>query len=109
MIGRNTHPPESSPSPGDDPIVILSAGLAGLTLARHLLLATGRDVLLLDRSRQVPSPRQKVGESSVQVAGYYYGKVQELEEYLFRNHYMKYNLRFYWKTHGRPAARLRGL
>jgi flavin-dependent dehydrogenase len=83
-------------------VVIIGAGLAGLTLARHLLLASGRSVLLLDRNRQVPAPKQKVGESTVQVAAYYYAKVLGLEEYLCRSHFMKYNLRFYWKTHGRP-------
>lgn len=101
MIDRDACTPEYAPDSGDDPIVILGAGLAGLTLARHLLMATGRRVLLLDKSRQIPSPRQKVGESSVQVAGYYFAKVLDMEEYLWRNQFMKYNLRFYWKTPGR--------
>ncbi len=86
-------------------VVILGAGLAGLTLARHLLLDTDRRVLLLERRDEVPPPRQKVGESSVQVAGYYLSKVLDLEEYLFREHYMKYNLRFYWKSAGRDNSR----
>src|SRR5438067_992540 len=83
-------------------VVILGAGLAGLTLARHQLLASERRILVLDRNRQIPSPKQKVGESTVQVAGYYYAKDLGLEEYLWRNHFMKYNVRFYWKTPGRP-------
>jgi flavin-dependent dehydrogenase len=37
----------------------------------------------------------------VQVGAYYYSKVLDLEEYLLREHYMKYNLRFYWKAAGR--------
>jgi flavin-dependent dehydrogenase len=86
-------------------VVILGAGLAGLTLARHLLLHTDRTVLLLERRDRVPPPRQKVGESSVQVAGYYFSKVLDLEEYLFRSHYMKYNLRFYWKSAGHDNSR----
>lgn len=81
-------------------IIILGGGLAGLTLARHLLLQTDRNVLLVDRSAKVPTHQHKVGESSVQVAGYYYGKVLDLEEHLWREHFMKYNLRFYWKTPG---------
>ena len=86
-------------------VVILGAGLAGLTLARHLLLDTDRRVLLLERRDAVPPPRQKVGESTVQLAGYYLSKVLDLEEYLFREHYMKYNLRFYWKSAGRDNSR----
>ncbi len=81
-------------------VVILGAGLAGLTLARHLLLDTSRTVLLLDRRAEVPPPGQKVGEATVQVSGYYLSKVLDLEEHLLRDHFMKYNLRFYWKPEG---------
>lgn len=94
-----------APADGRYDVVILGAGLAGLSLARHLLLHTERTVLLLERRDEVPPPRQKVGESSVQVAGYYFSKVLDLEEYLFREHYMKYNLRFYWKSAGRDNSR----
>ncbi len=81
-------------------VVILGGGLAGLSLARHLLLKTNKSVLLLERRDLLPQKRQKVGESSVQLAGYYFSRVLELEEYLFLHHFMKYNLRFYWKTPG---------
>lgn len=81
-------------------VVIVGAGIAGLTLARHLLLDTERSVLLIDRLAHVPPPRQKVGESSVQVSGYYFSRVLDLEEHLMNEHYLKYNLRFYWKTAG---------
>ncbi|MBU08331.1 MAG: hypothetical protein CME13_10215 [Gemmatimonadetes bacterium] len=79
-------------------VAVIGAGLAGLSLSRQLLLNTDKSILLVEKRAEVPTPRQKVGESLVQVAGYYYGKVLELEEYLFRQHYMKYNLRFYWKS-----------
>lgn len=82
-------------------VVILGGGLAGLALARHLLMDSDKSVLVLERSAEVPVTRQKVGESSVQLAGYYYSRVLDMEEYLWLNHYMKYNLRFYWKTPGR--------
>lgn len=82
-------------------VVILGGGLAGLSLARHLLLDTDKTVLLLERKEEIPGPRQKVGESMVQLAGYYFSKVLDLEEHLLDDHYMKYNLRFYWKTPGR--------
>jgi 2-polyprenyl-6-methoxyphenol hydroxylase-like FAD-dependent oxidoreductase len=79
-------------------VVIIGGGLAGLTLSRHLLLNSEKRILLLDKRSEIPSPRQKVGESTVQLGAYYYAKVLDLEEYLLSRQYMKYNLRFYWKT-----------
>src|SRR4029079_10473353 len=66
----------------DFDVVIIGAGLAGLTLARHLLLKTNKTILLLERRAHVPSPRQKVGESTVQLGAYYYSRVLDLEEHL---------------------------
>jgi flavin-dependent dehydrogenase len=82
-------------------VVILGAGLAGLSLARQLLMNSHKTVLLLEKWPEVPIQRQKVGEATVQVSGYYFSKVLDLEEHLLREHLMKYNLRFYWKTPGR--------
>jgi flavin-dependent dehydrogenase len=82
-------------------VVILGAGLAGLSLARQLLTNTGKRVLLIEKRSEVPSTRQKVGEATVQVGAYYFAKVLDLEEHLFREHFVKYNLRFYWATPGR--------
>src|SRR3954464_8244714 len=82
-------------------VAILGAGLAGLTLARHLLLYTDKTILLLDKRTDPPSQApQKYGESLVQCSGYYLSRVLDLEEYLLINHYLKYNLRFYWPTTG---------
>ncbi|HEX2252929.1 MAG TPA: hypothetical protein VHQ65_06660 [Thermoanaerobaculia bacterium] len=82
-------------------VAILGGGLAGLSLARHLLLDTDKSVVLLERGEAVPADRQKVGESLVQLSGFYFSRILDLEEHLFREHYIKYNLRFYWKTPGR--------
>jgi flavin-dependent dehydrogenase len=85
-------------------IVILGGGMAGLSLARHLLLQEkmgDRRILLVERLAELPPQRQKVGESTVQLAGYYFSKVLDLEEYLLHDQFMKYNLRFYWPTAGR--------
>lgn len=85
-------------------VVILGGGLAGLTLARQLLLETDKTVLILERRKEIPPRRQKVGESTVQLAGHYLGKVLDLEIYLLHEHFMKYNLRFYWKNEGRDNS-----
>lgn len=82
-------------------VVVIGAGLAGLTLVRHLLIKTNKTILLLERRAHVPSPRQKVGESTVQLGAYYYSRVLDLEEHLWHDQLLKYNLRFYWKTAGR--------
>lgn len=82
----------------DTDVVIIGAGLAGLSLARQLLLNSNKTVLLLDRRAEIPPQRQKVGEATVQLSAYYFSKVLDLEEHLLREHFMKYNLRFYWKS-----------
>jgi flavin-dependent dehydrogenase len=92
-------PPHSNRENYD--VAIIGAGLAGLALARQLLLYSGKTVLLIEKRAEIPPPRQKVGESTVQMSAFYFGKVLDLEEYLFREHYMKYNLRFYWRSPGR--------
>ena len=91
---------ETKPMPEHYDVLIVGGGLAGLTLARHLLLNSEKRILLVDRRAELPPPKQKVGEATVQMSGYYYGKVLDLEEYLLQEHYLKYNLRFYWN----PAA-----
>src|SRR5262245_16355098 len=81
-------------------VVIIGAGLAGLSLARQLSIACDKKILLVDKRAEIPPVRQKVGEATVQVSGYYFSKVLDLEEHLLREHFMKYNLRFFYKTAG---------
>ncbi|HET9714434.1 MAG TPA: hypothetical protein VFP64_21270 [Pyrinomonadaceae bacterium] len=81
-------------------VLIIGAGLAGLALARQLLLNTDKRILLVDRRTEFPPAKQKVGEATVQLSAYYLAKVLDLEEHLLREHFVKYNLRFYWKTPG---------
>jgi flavin-dependent dehydrogenase len=82
-------------------VVIIGAGLAGLSLARQLLLTSDKTILLVEKRAEIPLKRQKVGEATSQVGGYYFSKVLDMEEHLLREHFMKYNLRFYWKSAGR--------
>src|SRR6516225_2899632 len=90
----------------DYDVVIIGAGLAGLSLARQLLLNDDAvTILQIDKRLTIPQKGQKVGEATVQVSGYYFSKVLGLEEYLLREHYLKYNLRFYWKTQGMDNGR----
>ncbi len=91
-------------------VVILGGGLAGLTLARHLLLDTDKRVVLLERyaDGERQRDRQKYGESTVQLSGWYFGKVLDLTEELLKNHWIKYNLRFYWPTPGGDDSRFEG-
>jgi flavin-dependent dehydrogenase len=100
--------PKPDPSSATEPtidVVILGGGLAGQTLARHLLLDTEKRVVMIEKRDSLPTPRQKVGESSVQVGGYYFSRVLDLEEHLLTRHFMKYNLRFYWQSAERDNTR----
>jgi len=90
-----------SPAADHWDIMIIGAGLAGLALARQLLLNTDKRILLVDKRTEFPPAKQKVGEATVQLSAYYYARVLDLEEHLMQQHYLKYNLRFYWKTPGK--------
>ncbi len=79
-------------------VILIGAGLAGLTLARQLLISTHKRILHLERRTQIPPDRQKVGESTVQIGAYYFGKILDLEEYFHQEQLMKYNLRFFWPS-----------
>ena len=86
-------------------VVIIGGGLAGLSLARQLLLNSSKTILLLEKRAALPMALQKYGEATVQLSAYYFSKVLDLEEHLLREHFMKYNLRFYWKTEGKENSR----
>lgn len=86
-------------------VVMIGAGLAGLSLSRQLLLNTDKTILVVEKHPTLPAKRQKVGESLVQIGGYYFSKVLDMEEHLLCEHFMKYNLRFYWKSAARDNSR----
>jgi flavin-dependent dehydrogenase len=79
-------------------VVILGGGLAGLTLALQLVQRMpGLDVLVLERRRHpVPQAAHKVGESSVEIAANYFGKVLGLEANLQQRQLKKFGFRFFF-------------
>ncbi|MDJ0726690.1 MAG: NAD(P)/FAD-dependent oxidoreductase [Prochloraceae cyanobacterium] len=82
-------------------VVICGAGLAGLTLARQLLMQLPNlKLLLIDRlKRPLPHAGFKVGESTVHPGGTYLCNVLQLREYLDINHIEKYGLRYFFGSH----------
>ena len=85
-------------------IVILGGGLAGLTLALQLKQRLPElDVLVIERrSHPVPHAAHKVGESSVEIAAHYFGKVLGLEAYLKEKQLKKFGFRFFF-SEGAPG------
>jgi flavin-dependent dehydrogenase len=69
-----------------------------LTLALQLKAARPeiRVVVVEKRPGAAPDAAFKVGESTVEIGGHYYGKVIGLHDYLVRVHLIKRGLRFFW-------------
>lgn len=90
-------------------IVICGGGLAGMTLARQLRLEIpDLDVVVLDSQRYpVPVSAHKVGESTVEIAGFYFANILGLESYMRARHLPKLGLRYFWSEPNTEfAARL---
>jgi flavin-dependent dehydrogenase len=85
-------------SPAYD-VVICGGGLAGLCLARQLKLENrGISVLILEKSRfPVREAAHKVGESTVEIAGFYFRETLQLKPYLKNEQYIKCGLRYFFK------------
>ena len=86
------------PARTDFDVLICGGGLAGLTLARHLRLELPElSVAVVERTtRPLPDAAFKVGESSIELATYYYGQVLKLDPYFRRVHLPKLGLRFFF-------------
>jgi flavin-dependent dehydrogenase len=77
--------------------IICGGGLAGATLALQLKLKIPNiSILVCDRlSGNLPDATFKVGESTLEVAAYYFAHTLQLKDYLDKNHLHKLGLRFF--------------
>lgn len=88
---RNTH--------SQYDVAILGGGLAGLTLARQLLMARPetRIIVIEKRSFPVSETTHKVGESTVEIGAHYFGEELQLKKHLTDHQLPKFGLRFFFK------------
>jgi flavin-dependent dehydrogenase len=80
-------------------VIICGGGLAGMCLARQLKLENSSiSVLILEKSRfPVREAAHKVGESTVEIAGFYFRETLQLKSYLKNDQYIKCGLRYFFK------------
>ena len=81
-------------------VTILGGGLAGLTLARQLLLhrPDTRIAVIEKRTFPVPESTCKVGESTVEIGAHYFGEELQLKKHLTDHQLPKFGLRFFFKA-----------
>lgn len=79
-------------------VVILGGGLAGLCLARQLKSERPDIRLLVLEKRAHPAPEAafKVGESTVEIAGSYFGDVLGFRGYMAEQQLPKFGLRYFY-------------
>ena len=80
-------------------VAILGGGLAGLTLARQLLMKRPetRIVVIEKRTFPVSETTHKVGESTVEIGAHYFGEELQLKKHLTDQQLPKFGLRFFFK------------
>ncbi|MEO7056753.1 MAG: NAD(P)/FAD-dependent oxidoreductase [Caldimonas sp.] len=78
-------------------VVITGGGLAGLTLALQLKKSfADLDILVLERrTHPVPVATHKVGESTVEIGGHYFGDVLGLKAHFEQHQLKKFGFRFF--------------
>jgi len=97
----------------DVDVIICGGGMAGLMLARQLRIENpAASVAVIDRlERPLPEAAFKVGESTVELAGYYFRDILKLADYMDGAHLRKLGLRFFFpaesgKLEDRPETGL---
>jgi len=82
----------------DYDLAILGGGLAGLTLGLQCrqALPDARIIVLEKRTHPVAEAAFKVGESTVEVAAYYFGEVLGLQQHIQQDQLPKLGLRFFF-------------
>jgi flavin-dependent dehydrogenase len=90
-------------------VAIVGGGLAGLTLARQLKLARPTaDIVVVERgAHPVPEAAFKVGESTAEMAGHYFGTHLGLRNQLEERQLIKTGLRFFFSAGGNRDIALR--
>ena len=80
-------------------VTILGGGLAGLTLAKQLLMKRPETRVAVIEKRTFPAAEatHKVGESSVEIGAHYFGEELELKKHLTDQQLPKFGLRFFFK------------
>ncbi|MFB6720825.1 NAD(P)/FAD-dependent oxidoreductase [Kribbella sp. NPDC056345] len=88
--------------PTEVDVAILGGGVAGLTLALqlHKQRPDTRIAVLERQSHPVPETTHKVGESTVEIAGYYLRQVLGLQEHLQAEQLNKFGLRVFFSHNG---------
>ncbi len=80
-------------------VTILGGGLAGLTLAKQLLMKRPetRVAVIEKQTFPVSEATHKVGESSVEIGAHYFGEELQLKKHLTDHQLPKFGLRFFFK------------
>jgi flavin-dependent dehydrogenase len=80
-------------------VVICGGGLAGMCLARQLKLENSSIRVLVLEKNQFPlrEAAHKVGESSVEIAGFYFREILQLRQYFKNEQLIKCGLRYFFK------------
>lgn len=80
-------------------VTILGGGLAGLTLAKQLLMKRPETRIAVIEKREFPvaEAAHKVGESSVEIGAHYFGEELQLKKHLTDKQLPKFGLRFFFK------------
>ena len=87
-------------------VAILGGGLAGLTLAKQLLMKRPetRIAVIEKRCFPVAETTHKVGESTVEIGAHYFAEELQLKKHLTDDQLPKFGLRFFFKDAGQTLA-----